>query len=92
MYSINFMFIFLMLVIYSRSSDFQAKTLFFVCICKFKVNRNKYSVHSPGLVWGRAVCFFEAKFHEVCGPPLQSSVAEEVEQTAAVHNKNMFVF
>ncbi|CAI9303386.1 unnamed protein product [Lactuca saligna] len=29
------------------------------------------------------VCFFKEKLLEVCGPPLQSSVAEEVEQTAA---------
>ncbi|KAL4584483.1 hypothetical protein LXL04_009085 [Taraxacum kok-saghyz] len=34
-----------------------------------------------------AVCFFEAKTSAVCGPHLQASVAEEVDQTSAVCNK-----
>lgn len=38
------------------------------------------------------VCFFEAKMPEVCGPPLQLFVAEEVDQTAATFNKKYVCF
>ncbi|CAI9276543.1 unnamed protein product [Lactuca saligna] len=34
----------------------------------------------------------KAKIHEVCRPPIQSSVAEEVEQTAAAYNKKHVCF
>ena len=40
-----------------------------------------------GVVW-----FFEAKLLEVCIPPLQPSIAEEGDQTAATCNKKFICF
>ncbi|KAL4558214.1 hypothetical protein LXL04_036412 [Taraxacum kok-saghyz] len=42
-----------------------------------------------GVSWTEegAVCFFEVKTSAVCGPHLQPSAAEEVDQTSAVCKK-----
>ncbi|MFS7905495.1 hypothetical protein Hanom_Chr01g00048391 [Helianthus anomalus] len=38
------------------------------------------------------VCFFRGKMSAVCGPHLQTSVAEEVDQTSAVCRKKTVCF
>ncbi|KAL4574845.1 hypothetical protein LXL04_021684 [Taraxacum kok-saghyz] len=48
------------------------------------------SISSPTFLGG--VCFFEAKTSAVCGPHLQASAAEEVDQTSAVCKKNTVCF
>ncbi|MFS7985445.1 hypothetical protein Hanom_Chr11g00998451 [Helianthus anomalus] len=39
-----------------------------------------------------AVCFFRGKTSAVCGPHLQTSAAEEVDQTSAVCKKKTVCF
>ncbi|MFS7896782.1 hypothetical protein Hanom_Chr00s005806g01730681 [Helianthus anomalus] len=44
------------------------------------------------VVYLGVVCFFRGKMFAVCGPHLQTSVAEEVDQTSAVCNKKTVCF
>ncbi|MFS7971453.1 hypothetical protein Hanom_Chr09g00833021 [Helianthus anomalus] len=64
------------------------KKLLFICYFDFYVFLFLSSIFKNV----GAVCFFRGKMSAVCGPYLQTSAAEEVDQTYAVYQKKTVCF